>query len=61
MIQQVETLKVREAAEESLREETPEEEFGLVGGTLGHVTDELMDEAFFNAALWENPVFQLTL
>lgn len=35
-------------------EETPEEEFGLVAGTLGHAADEPMPEVFFNASLWED-------
>ena len=33
--------------------ETAEEEFGLVEGPLGHLTDESLDERFFNAAAWE--------
>lgn len=34
-------------------EPTPEEEFGLVSGPLGHTANELMPEVFFNASLWE--------
>lgn len=33
--------------------ESTEEEFGLVEGPLGHLTDEVLEEAFFNAAAWE--------
>jgi hypothetical protein len=33
--------------------ETAEEEFGLVEGPLGHLTDEVLEEKFFNAATWE--------
>lgn len=53
MTQQIETLKVQEAAEEFLREQTPEEEFGLIEGPLGHLSGVVFDEELFNAALWE--------
>lgn len=32
---------------------TTEEEFGFAEGSLGHLEDEALPEAFFNAALWE--------
>ena len=66
---EVNTRKAEEAAEEaaegrfeeSIHGETPEEEFGLVGGPLGHLDHAPLDETFFNAALWEEIIFQPTL
>ena len=48
----VQTFKVQEAAEE-MKSESPEEEFGLVEGPLGHLLGVVFDEEFFNAAFWE--------
>lgn len=41
---------------EAIAQEAPEsteEEFGLVEGPLGHLTDEILEEKFFNATAWE--------
>lgn len=62
MIQQVETLQVKEAIEETMfTEQTPEEEFGLVEGPLGHLTDTHFEDELFSSAFWEADTEPLAL
>lgn len=50
---EVQPLKLQEVAAEQIENESPEEEFGLIEGPLGHLTGVVFDEEFFSAAYWE--------